>query len=86
MALKLNLRRTMHIANVTQMELSAKTGLTQANISAIVLGKASPRNATLSKIADALGMEIHELYDAPDEQTIYCPHCGGIIKIVKDVK
>ncbi len=35
----------------------------------------------LSEIADALGVEIPELFDKPKEGVIHCPHCGKSINI-----
>jgi DNA-binding XRE family transcriptional regulator len=42
-------------ANLTQTELAAKSGLPQSHISRIESAKLSPSQATLAKIAEALG-------------------------------
>lgn len=81
MALRLNLKKLLQVRGVTQLQLAKMAGLTEANINRICTGKASPKNDTLAKIADALGVEMYELYEAPDEQMIFCPHCGGAIKV-----
>lgn len=42
----------------TQKQLAEKTGLSQANISRIENGQASPSIATLKKIADSIGKKL----------------------------
>ena len=44
--------------NITQRQLAAKTGLTQADISRIENGEANPTLQTLKKIADGLGKKL----------------------------
>lgn len=45
-------------AGMSQSELSAKTGIDQSDISKIERGVANPSVLTLSRLADALGMEL----------------------------
>jgi XRE family transcriptional regulator, regulator of sulfur utilization len=44
--------------HLTQVELSEKTGIPQAQISRIERGVISPTSATLAKIAEALGADL----------------------------
>lgn len=44
--------------NMTQKELSEKTGIDQADISKLEKGIRNPRLSTLMKIADGLGMRL----------------------------
>lgn len=44
--------------NMTQKELSEKTGITQADISRIENGSRNPSLAMLERIADGLGMQL----------------------------
>ena len=37
----------------------------------------------LEKIAGVLGVEVSELFAAPKEGVIHCPHCGKLIKVEK---
>ena len=39
----------------------------------------------LADIADALGVEIPELFDKPKEGVIHCPYCGKEIKLNLEV-
>ena len=45
-----------HDSHMTQKELAAKCGITQANISNLEKGTSKPTIESLKKIADALGM------------------------------
>jgi len=45
--------------NLTQKELSEKTGIRQSNISRIENGNCSPTVATLQQIADGVGKTLH---------------------------
>ena len=47
-----------HENNLTQKELAAKCGLTQANISNLEKGTSKPSIDSLKRIADALGMRL----------------------------
>lgn len=55
------LRRRMHVENITQIELSRRTGLSQGLISQYISGKANPTLHNVYKIARALGCSIDEL-------------------------
>ena len=47
-----------HESHMTQKELAAKCGITQANISNLEKGTSKPTIESLKKIADALGMRL----------------------------
>ena len=50
---------------ITQKALSAKTGITQADISRLENGEANPSLKTLKRVAEALGKKLHiEFVDA----------------------
>lgn len=46
----------------------------------------NPTIGTLEKIASALGVSVSELFDAPKEGVINCPHCGKEIKLNPECK
>ncbi len=48
---------------ISQLELSMKTGLTTRSLSRIECGTNDPKYSTLLKIAQALNMELTELFD-----------------------
>ena len=47
--------------NMTQEQLSERTGISQANMSRYESGKRSPKIGTAFKIAEALGCTVDEL-------------------------
>ncbi|MCR5523963.1 MAG: helix-turn-helix transcriptional regulator [Clostridia bacterium] len=53
-------------ANMSQAELSAKTGIDQADISKIERGVANPSVATLKRLANGLGAELTVTFDLKD--------------------
>jgi len=59
--LKIRLRAVRERRLMTQDELAAKSGITQTTISAIEMGKQSPRVTTVRRLAAALGVEPEEL-------------------------
>lgn len=65
----------------TITSLAEKLGIARESLSRMIV---SPSYPTLEKIAEALGVEIWELFIPPKEfptQGLKCPHCGKPIKI-----
>lgn len=65
----------------TITSLAEKLGIARESLSRMIV---SPSYPTLEKIAEALGVEIWELFISPKEfhtQSLKCPHCGKPIKI-----
>lgn len=61
--MRLNIRKIRRERDITQEELSEKTGISRATISALEQGSVSNTTAnTLVKIADALGVSIRDLF------------------------
>ena len=65
---------------MTAGAVATKLGITPGALSQIING--NPTFEKLQRIADALGVEISELF-APSQNVIRCPHCGGVIKFDK---
>lgn len=61
--------------------LAQEVGITQPNMSNIANGKTSPSLELLERISIALEVEVQELFAAPKEGAITCPHCGKSIII-----
>ena len=69
----------------TQQELAEKLGISRVGLTQLVNGK--PSYPTLEKIAEALGVEMYELFKSKSEiveeiteetrSTIRCPKCGA---------
>ena len=56
----LRLKKIMYRRDITQEELSEKTGITQAMLSRYICGKALPGFSSVDKIAKALGCSVDE--------------------------
>lgn len=73
----------------TQQELADKLGISRVGLTQLVNGK--PSYPTLEKIAEALGVEMWELFKSKSEiveeiteerkNTIPCPYCGKPIDV-----
>jgi transcriptional regulator with XRE-family HTH domain len=59
------LRRKRHEAGLDQMDLAAKTGITQSHISKLERGACSTTAKSLARIAEALGCTVAELLAEP---------------------
>lgn len=66
---------------VSITKLAELVGITQPNMSNIANGKTSPSLDLLERIACALGVSVPELFAAPKEGVISCPHCGKSINL-----
>lgn len=81
--MKLRIKDVLKEKRVTAVSLAGMIGITQPNMSNIVNGKSTPSLETLEKIANALEVDIPELFEKPksDGASITCPNCGKSIKI-----
>ncbi len=61
-----NLKRLRVLKALTQAELAQKAGFTPAAVARIERNEAEPRMTTLRKLAEALGVEPHELVRGAD--------------------
>lgn len=70
--------------NMTQKELAQKIGVSAVSLNRYLTGNTSV--SSLEKIAEALGVEISELFVHRNTEeansTIVCPHCGNKFHIV----
>ena len=54
--------------DISQTAFGLQAGTTQATVSAIELGKANPRLTTLASLAEALNLEVSELFIDRDHE------------------
>lgn len=73
--MELRVKDVLKEKKVTVVSLAGMIGITQPNMSNIVNGKSTPSLETLEKIANALGVDITELF-APSST-------GGIIGVIR---
>lgn len=60
-------------------DVAAKMGITPISLSYHING--NPSVSVLRRIAEAIGCEVGEFFDAPAKGTITCPACGTEIKL-----
>lgn len=65
----------------TQKDLAQRMGVAEISLSRSING--NPNLETLQKIADALEVEISELFAPKETDTIICPKCGSKFQLVK---
>lgn len=70
--------------NMTQKELAQKIGTSAASLNRYITG--NPSISSLEKVAEALGVEISELFvhrdTAETDSFITCPHCRNKFRII----
>lgn len=79
--MQLRIKDVSRSQGVSITKLAELVGITQPNMSNIANGKTSPSLELLERIAVALGVPVPELFAAPKEGAITCPHCGKSITI-----
>ena len=65
---------------ITQKELAEKIGTTE-----VTLSRATNGNTSLDmveKIANALGVEVAELFAQSQSNRVVCPKCGAVLELV----
>lgn len=85
--MKHRIKELMEEKGVTSASIAEKIGIHKVSVSNIINGKQNPAADTLEKFAEALGVEMWELFASREEvmeqnkNTIPCPHCGKPIEI-----
>lgn len=75
----LRIKELLKEKEMMHKELAEKLGVTDIALRASLKG--NPTISTLEKVADALGVSVPELFAAPRNGVITCPHCGKSITI-----
>lgn len=85
----IRLKEVLSAKGITQKDLAEKLGITVVGMSKIATG--NPTVETLQKIADALNVELWELFVNREEINkdshkgdCLCPHCGHSLRITID--
>lgn len=79
--IQLRIKELCKARGITLNKLAEKIGISQPSISGIATGKQKPSFDTIEALAAALGVSPAELFAAPKEGAITCPHCGKPITI-----
>ena len=77
--MELRIKELLKEKGIMHKELAEKLGVTDIALRASLKG--NPTIGTLEKVANVLGVEVQELFAAPKEGAITCPHCGKSIII-----
>jgi transcriptional regulator with XRE-family HTH domain len=78
--MKLRIKEVCTLKGITQKELAEKIGTTE-----VTLSRATNGNTSLDmveKIANALGVEVAELFAPSQSNRVVCPKCGAVLELV----
>lgn len=88
--MRLRIKELMEEKGVTSASVAAIVGIHKVSVSNIINGKINPSAETLEKFAEALGVEMWELFASKEEivnkdkNTIFCPKCGARFELKED--
>lgn len=77
--MELRIKEIMKNRGVKGMDLAQSVGISNVSLSNILQGKFNPSLDTLERIAEALNVELYELF-APSKNLIRCPRCGCVLE------
>lgn len=80
----MRIKQILREKGITAKELAARLGMTETGLSISIGEKGNPPLKRLQQIADALGVEVSELFTPKDGSVFRCPYCGKPIHITKD--
>lgn len=80
---ELRIKEVMQEKGITQKRLAEQMGVAEISLSRSLRG--NPTLETLSKIAEALEVNIVDLFERKkeEENTIICPKCGSRFKLLE---
>jgi transcriptional regulator with XRE-family HTH domain len=80
MEFRIRIKELCKEKGITQKDLAGKLGVTDISLNKTLRGE-YPQLQTLEKIAEALEVEIVDLFENSKETNLKCPHCGGDINV-----
>jgi transcriptional regulator with XRE-family HTH domain len=81
-AMSLRIKEVIKEKGLTVQEVADKMGINRVGLSNHING--NPSVEILQRIADALEVNITELFDQPKSDVITCPNCGTRLKVTKE--
>ncbi len=82
--MNLRIKEVLKEQKVTAVSLAEKIGIAQPSMSNIVNGKVTPSLDTLERIADALAVNITDLFEKPASGNFTCPNCGASLRLTAE--
>jgi transcriptional regulator with XRE-family HTH domain len=80
--MSLQIKKVIKGKGKSVQEIADKMGISRVGLSQHING--NPSVEVLKRIADAIGVDISELFEQPASDVINCPYCGGKIKVSKE--
>lgn len=81
MYMQLRVKEILKERGLSQKDLAGKMGVAEISLSRSING--NPSMDTLIKIAEALDVEMGELFSAKSKDEIICPKCGSKFKMLQ---
>lgn len=83
----MRIKEILRSKGLTAKEAAQRAGIAEAAFSNIANEKANPSLSTLQKIAEALAVDISELFAERSSSVISaCPHCGSPVSVHVELK
>lgn len=79
---KLRVKEILKEKNKNQKWLAEKIGVAEISLSRSING--NPSLETIDKIAEALDVQISDLFEQPKENVVNCPNCGARLVLRKE--
>lgn len=84
--IKLRVKDILKEKGITQKELADTLGITEVGLSKSLSDKGNPTIATLENIANALSVDMTDLFEKQPQKgdsELKCPNCGAELEIKK---
>lgn len=79
MNIKNNVKRLAASRNMKLIDVAKAMGIVPQRLNSILTGQASL--ASLQAVADAIGVELYEIFKDTEATPLICPHCGHTLHI-----
>lgn len=70
----LDIKKTILRKGLTSKEVASRMGISAVGLSQHING--NPTVDVLNRIADAIGCDVSELFEHPEQASLKCPNCG----------
>lgn len=87
MIIKSRVKQILRLRGMTQTELAERMGISKVGLCVILGPEGNPTAATIGRIAEALNVEVWQLFVDPAEirvrveNDLLCPYCGKPIEV-----